>query len=92
MLLVLSILANVISVGTSLMMLVLLLASGANSSEKQIAQIRLFLWSVFIVLVVSLVASIWTFVKGRYGISAGIGILPAVGCVALLVWMLVTEW
>ncbi len=92
MLLVLAILSNLISLGVALMLLVLLLASGGNSSPKQITQLRILIWSVIALVVISLVASIWTFVKRRYGIAAGVGIVPAVGCIVLLIWMLVTQW
>lgn len=92
MLHVLAILANLISLAAWLVMTVLLLASGANSSPKQITQIRIFLWSVAAITLLSLIASIWAFVQARLGLSIGIGILPAAACIGLLLWMLVTEW
>jgi len=88
----LPILSALISLGASLLMLVMLMASGANSSEKQIHQIWIFIWSVIVIGVLSLIAAIWAFIKAQYGLSAAAAIVPAIYCVALLAWMLVTEW
>lgn len=92
MLLVLAILSTLVSLGASLMMLVLLLAGGANSTQKQIAQIRVFIWSVIAITVLSVGLAIWAMVKARYGLAAAVGIVPAAACAGLLIWMLVTEW
>jgi predicted neutral ceramidase superfamily lipid hydrolase len=60
----------------SLMMLVLLMAGGANSTPSQISQIKAWLIAVSLVALGCLVASVWTMVVKRPWIAAGIGGFP----------------
>lgn len=92
MLAILAVLSTLVGIGASLLMLVLLMAGGANSSEQQIRQIWIFIWTVLGVAFLGVVGATWCFVKARYGLAATFGIAPAVLCLSLLIWMLVTEW
>lgn len=88
----LAILCTLAGGGASLLMLVLLMASGANSSPKQLREIWILFWSVIAVGLLGIVGAIWALAKARYGLSAIVGFIPAAYCIALIVWMVVTEW
>ena len=92
MLQILAVLSTLAGVGASLLMLVLLMAGGANSTETQIRQIWIFFWTVIALAALGVIGAVVCFVKARYGLAAACGIAPAVFCVGLLTWMIVTEW
>ena len=76
----------------TLMMLVMLMASGANSSPAQILQIKWMMIGVAVIGLGGLVGGIWTLVAGRPWVSAGIGIVPAVAVMVLVVVLVKLEW
>lgn len=89
---ILAILSMLAGAGMSLMTLVFLMAGGANSSAPQIRQIKMMMLGVALFALVGLVGGIWAFIKQRYGLSALVGAVPLVGCIALIAWMFITEY
>ena len=83
--------ANLIGIGSTLVMLVMLMAGGANSTDAQISRIKWMMLSIAIVALFSVAASIWAMVAGRLGIAAAVGIIPAVYCTVLVVALLRIE-
>jgi hypothetical protein len=89
---VIAILATLAGGGMSLITLVMLMAGGANSSPKQVRELKIMMLCVLLLAMGSLVGAIWTFIKERYGLSALIGVAPAIACIALIAWMVITEY
>ncbi|MFO0873387.1 MAG: hypothetical protein U0575_05390 [Phycisphaerales bacterium] len=89
---VLALLCMLAGGGASLVMLVLLMASGANSSPERLREIWILFWSVIAVGLLGLVGALWALAKARHGVAAIAGLVPAAYCMALVVWMVVTEW
>lgn len=92
MLAALSILAAAASALTGLTSLVFLMACGANSTPKQISDLKLMMAGVAIVTLAGIAAAVWLFIKARYGVAALIGIAPAAACIGLFTWMYITEY
>lgn len=84
----LAILANIISIFASLMLVVMLLAGGANSKPEQITQIKRWMFSIFIIAAAGLMASIWLMVVGKPWHGAGAGIAPTVYVIGLFIYLL----
>jgi hypothetical protein len=75
----------------TLMMLVMLMAGGANSSPAQILQIKWMMMGVAVIGLGGLVGGIWTLIAGRPWVSAGIGIMPAVVAIGMFVVLMVVQ-
>jgi len=83
--------ANLVGIGSTLAMLVMMMAGGVNSTDVQISRIKWMMLSIAFVALLSVAASIWAMVAGRLGIAAAVGIIPAVFCATLVVVLLRME-
>lgn len=89
---VLSVLASLGSLAMCLMTVVFLMAGGANSTEKQVHELKMMMLGAAIVTLLGVAGAVWAFIKARYGLAAALGALPAVLCIGLLAWLFVTEY
>lgn len=89
---ILSIVGMLGSIAIAVCTLVLLMAGGANSSPKQIHELKMMMLGVALVTLIGLVGVIWAFIKARYGMATAFAVLPGAACIGLVVWMWVTEY
>lgn len=89
---VLAVLSMIIGGLSSLTMLVMLMAGGANSSEVQIRQIKWMMLSVAVVQVLALAGSIWLLIAHRGWSSCGVGLIPLVYAIVLVTVLIKIEW
>lgn len=87
----LAILSNLMSATSSLLMLVMLLASGANASPGYITLLKWLLWGIFIMTVVCLGGSIWAMTAGRHWLATGVGFTPLVVIIVIIIVMVKLE-
>lgn len=73
-------------------MIVMLLASGANSTPKQLREIKLMLWCVGLCGVAGFVGGIIAATQSSFGLSIGLSLFPVVVSISLFTWMWVTEY
>jgi|GEM_PF-1208133 len=90
MTLVFSILLQIIALFFTLITLVFLMAGGANSTPKQLRELKIMLWGVFFVGLSGLVGFIFALIYGRYGTACLLGAYPIVACIGLIVWLFIT--
>lgn len=89
---VLSVLTSLGSLAMCLMTVVFLLACGANSTPKQIHELKMMMLGAAIVTLLGVAGAIWAFIKARYGLATALGAFPAAACIGLLIWLYVTEY
>jgi hypothetical protein len=88
---VLASLSTVIGFKASLLMLVMLLASAPNSTPAQAATIKWLMLSVAAACVLGLVGGVGSIIAGRPWLGAGLGAVPTVYVVGLVVVLLVVQ-
>jgi hypothetical protein len=86
---ILSMVGNVL---VSLTTLVFLMACGANSSPKQLHELKMMMLGVTVCGFAGFVGGIIAIVKAHYGLSLTLNVLPVVGCIGLFVWMFLAEY
>lgn len=86
---ILSILAALVSVFAAVVMLVLLLASGANSSPAQIRELKIFCWTLVIVTILALGAMVTMLVLKKPWWSFAAASAPGLYAVILLIVLLI---
>lgn len=87
-----AILSNVISVVAALGMIVLLLAGGANAKPETITQIKWMTIGIGVLTLATLTISAWLAAHGRGWHAAGVGLLPTLVIVVLLIVLVKLEW
>ena len=90
-LLVISILAMIVNVLTTLCSVVFLAAGGANSTPSQLLFIKRMMLAFGIVGPVCLIGAIVLSVKGLYGWSIAVSLVPVAFAIVFFVWAFVTE-
>jgi hypothetical protein len=85
-------LAMAISLVSTVCTAVLLMASGANASDRAISQIKWMMTGIAAAQVLSLVVSIWLLLRGRGWVAAAVGATPAVLVAILVVVLVRLEW
>lgn len=90
--LVLAILSMIIGGISSLTMLVMLMAGGANATPAHIRQIKWMMVSVLVVQVLSLVGSIWLLIEQRGWSSCIVGLIPFIYAIVLVTVLVKLEW
>jgi hypothetical protein len=89
------VLASVLTAGSglaSLVFLVFLMAGGANSSPKQIAQIKAWMLAAGVIALCGIAGAVWAMVAGRPLTGAWIGAFPGAFCIVVLTVMYIVEW
>ena len=92
LMLMLAICCLIVSAMSTLVMTVLLLASGANSTPKQMREIKLMLWCVGVCGAGGLIGGIIAATQSSFGLSIGLSLSPVVLSMTLFTWMWVTEY
>lgn len=85
--LIVAIMALVIGVLGTLSLLTLLMAGGANSTDAQIRAIKMWMLVTAIGGLLTFVGGVWLTAIGKHWIGAGVGILPMVVLIGLMVWV-----
>lgn len=80
----LAVLANLSGLVASLFLLVMLMASGANSTPAQITLIKQLMLAVSVVALLGLGGGVWSLVMGRSWLAAGLGFFPCLFAVSLV--------
>lgn len=89
---ILAIVALLIGFVATGVMLVMLMASGANAGDAQIRQLKWLLASVVFVQSISLGGMIGLLIVERAWWAVGVGILPAAYAIALTAVLVKLEW
>jgi hypothetical protein len=87
-----ALLSSFAGLGTSLMSIVFLMACGANSTPRQLRELWVMMTGIGIAAAIGLTVAIFAFITQRYGLAVAAGILPAAGCILLMVWLFWTEY
>lgn len=82
-----AVLALVAGAMSSLMLLTMCLAGGANSTPEQIRTIKMWMLVITVVGLLTFIGGIWLTASGRPWIGAVVGGLPAMVTFVLMVWL-----
>jgi len=86
-----AILSNLMSAMSSLVMLVLLLAGGANASPGYITMIKWMMWGILILTICCVAGSVLAMNAGRHWFATGVGFIPMVAIIVIIIVMVKFE-
>jgi hypothetical protein len=89
---ILAALANVVGILATLLILVMCMAGGANSTPQQIRTLKLIMLASALVCVICVTVSIWCLIAGRPGLGALLAALPTLLSISIVAVMLWTEF
>ncbi len=89
---VLAVLGIVAGAAASLVMIVMLLAGGANAKPETITQIKWLMAATALVGLLAVIGAIWTFTQGKHGLSGALGVAPLVYVIVLTIVLVKLEW
>lgn len=86
-----SVAAMIFTVGSMLTMWVFAAASLANNtSEASLHRVQLWVLNLSLLCCSGIAAGVWLLMRKRYGLAAGIALLPAAFMLATLLWKVAT--
>lgn len=89
---ILAIISSIIGMLASLCMLVLMMAGMANAKEAHLQQGKWMMWGIVAVQLLSLVGAILLMMQRRHVLASGVGLVPVVVVVTLLIILIQIEW
>lgn len=89
--LIVAICSTLLGMLATLMMLVLLMAGGANSSPQQITFIKFSMLAMLLICLISVVGAVWLMVARHPWWAAMAGAIPAFAAIALTITWHVSE-
>jgi hypothetical protein len=88
---ILAVLSTLTGIGATLVMEVMLIACAPNTKPAEAAQIKALMLGMAAAGVIGFAGAIWGFWVGRHWLSAGLGILPLVVAIVMIIVLLAVQ-